>query len=93
MIDQKTLEHIAFLARLHVTEAEAKEFSQQLSTVLGHFEKISLIDTAGVEPLVTPSEIETHWRQDQIKKEFSAEEMVANSPEKTGNLFTVPPVV
>ena len=93
MIDQKTLEHIAFLARLYVTDTEAKEFSQQLSTVLGHFEKISTIDTKGIEPLVTPSEIENLWRKDESRKELSAEEIVANSPDKTGNLFTVPPVV
>lgn len=93
MIDPKALEHIANLARLHVTPKEAEEFAAQLSKVLGYFEQISKVETKGVEPLVTPSDIQTFWREDIAKKELSAEEIVANAPAKTGNLFTVPPVV
>jgi aspartyl-tRNA(Asn)/glutamyl-tRNA(Gln) amidotransferase subunit C len=93
MIDKKAIEHIAKLARLHVSDKEAEEFSQQLSKALGYFEQISKVDTQGVEPLVTPSEMEVFWREDVNKKELSAEELVANAPEKVGNLFKVPPVV
>jgi aspartyl-tRNA(Asn)/glutamyl-tRNA(Gln) amidotransferase subunit C len=93
MIDKKAIEHIAKLARLHVTESEAQEFSTQLSKALGYFEQISKVPTEGVEPLVTPSEIETFWREDKVTKEFSADQLVANAPDKVGNLFKVPPVV
>lgn len=93
MIDKKTIEHIAKLARLHISEAEAQEFSMQLSKALGYFEQISKVPTEGVEPLVTPSEIETFWREDGVKKQLSAEELVSNAPDKIGNLFRVPPVV
>ncbi|PIS11633.1 MAG: Asp-tRNA(Asn)/Glu-tRNA(Gln) amidotransferase subunit GatC [Bdellovibrio sp. CG10_big_fil_rev_8_21_14_0_10_47_8] len=93
MIDQKTVQHIATLARLYVTESEAQEYSRQLSKILGYFEQISQVNTQGVEPLVTPTEIECFWREDVVQKELSAEEIVANAPEKTGHLFTVPPVV
>ena len=93
MIDKKTIEHIAKLARLHVTDAEAQEFSTQLSKALGYFEQISKVPTQGVEPLVTPSEVESFWREDGVKKALSADELVANAPDKVGNLFKVPPVV
>ena len=93
MMDREALEHIARLARLHVTETEAQEFAAQLSKALGYFEQISKVETKGVEPLVTPSEMQVFWREDKAKQELSAEEIVANAPAKTGNLFTVPPVV
>lgn len=93
MIDKKTIEHIAKLARLEVTEQEANMYSQQLSKVLEYFEQIAKIDTSGVEPLVTPSEIESFWREDINRAEFTAEEMTQNAPSKAGNLFKVPPVV
>jgi len=93
MIDKKTIEHIAKLARLEISEAEADEYSQQLGKALGHFEQISKINTDGVEPLVTPTEIEEFWREDVMKQEFAAEEMTQNAPSKVGNLFKVPPVV
>jgi aspartyl/glutamyl-tRNA(Asn/Gln) amidotransferase, C subunit len=93
MIDKKTIEHIAKLARLHVTEQEAIEYSEQLSKALSYFDQINKVDTNGVEPLVTPTEIESFWREDEAKEEFTAEEMTANAPAKAGNLFKVPPVV
>lgn len=93
MIDKKTIEHIAGLAKLHVSDDEAQEYSEQLSKVVSHFEQIVKIDTQGIEPMVTPSEIEAYWREDIAKEEFTAEEMTANAPAKAGNLFKVPPVV
>ena len=93
MIDQKTIAHIAKLARLYVTDEEAKLYGEQLSKVLGQFEQISKVDTSNIEPLVTPTDMESFWREDQVKKEVTAEEIVANAPQKTGHLFTVPPVV
>ena len=93
MIDPKTVEHIAKLARLSISEEDAKTYSQHLSNVLKYFEEISKVKTDQIEPLVTPTDLETFWRKDVSIKELSAEEIVANAPQKTGNLFTVPPVV
>ena len=93
MVDPKAIAHIAKLARLYVSEADAQEYSEQLSKMLGYFEQISKVDTTGIEPLVTPSDVSSFWREDVVKNENTAAEMVANAPEKTGNLFTVPPVV
>lgn len=93
MIDKKTIEHIAKLARLEITEAEAEEYSEQLGKALSHFEQISKIVTTGVEPLVTPTEIEEFWREDVVSQEFTSEEMISNAPSRAGNLFKVPPVV
>lgn len=93
MIDKKTIEHIAKLARLEITDAEANEYSEQLGKALNHFQQIAKIDTNGIEPLVTPTEIEEFWREDVAKQEFTPEEMTANAPAKAGNLFKVPPVV
>lgn len=93
MIDKKTIEQIAKLSKLYITEQEAQQYGEQLSKVLGHFEQISKVDTQGIEPLITPTDINSFWRQDLVVKELTAEEIVANAPQKTGNLFTVPPVV
>ena len=93
MIDKKTVEHIAKLARLKLSDAEAQEYSATLTQVLGHFEQISNIDTKEVEPLITPVEIAQVWRCDESKQEITTEEILQNAPHKTGHLFTVPPVV
>jgi len=92
-MDEKQVQQVAELARLEISHEEALEYATQLSQAIAHFDQISKIDTQGVEPLATPTEIEIYWRKDEARKEYSAEEMLANAPQKTGNLFTVPPVV
>ncbi|WP_413585897.1 Asp-tRNA(Asn)/Glu-tRNA(Gln) amidotransferase subunit GatC [Bdellovibrio sp. HCB274] len=93
MIDKKSIENIAKLARLQITEQEATEFSQQMEKILHNFQKIEQIDTTGVEPMITPTEIEAYWREDKVVQKYTAEEIIANAPEHAGNLFKVPPVV
>ncbi len=93
MIDLKTVERIAHLARLEVSPAQAQEFSEQLSKILGYFEQISKLDTKDVIPMVTPSEIEAFWRDDEQVIKHESEAMVANAPDKIGSLYKVPPVV
>ncbi len=91
--NKDVIQKIANLARLRLSPEEANEFSEQLSKIIIHFDEISNIDTQGIEPLITPSEIEYSTREDVAKQNFKAEDMVANAPEKQGNLFKVPPVV
>ncbi len=93
MIDKKDVSHIAKLARLKITDEESSQYADQLSSILKYFEQVSEIKTDNIEPLVTPTDIEAFWRPDEDKKSYSTDEMLANAPEKTGNLFTVPPVV
>lgn len=90
MIDVKK---VADLARLHIQPEDEARYQEQLSAIFKYFEEVAQIDTAGVEPLATPSEIEQVWRADEARVEISTEEALANAPEKSGQLFKVPPVV
>lgn len=93
MIDPKQVAHMAHLARLKVSDTQLQEYSKQLQNILKYFEQISKVNTQGVEPMITPTEIEEYWREDQSQKESTSEQMLANAPERAGNLFKVPPVV
>jgi aspartyl-tRNA(Asn)/glutamyl-tRNA(Gln) amidotransferase subunit C len=94
MISEEEVSRVALLARLSMGADEIKKLSQQLSLVLGHFEHVSKINTEGVEPLVTPTDIEQMWREDKAEQWAGASESaMKNAPEAVGNLFKVPPVV
>lgn len=92
-LSAEEVQKIAFLARLKLDGSEVEQYARQLNDMLGYFNQISTIDTTGIEPLVTPSDIEMVWRADETHREQTTAEIVANAPQKTGNLFTVPPVV
>lgn len=93
MISESEVSRVAHLARVSLTPAETQELAQQLSSVLKHFEQIAAVNTEGVEPLVTPTDMEAFWREDQVEGWESPEVATANAPETVGNLFKVPPVV
>ena len=58
-----------------------------------YFEQIAQVNTDGIEPLITPTDIETFWREDEVIQELTPEEILENAPDKIGNLFRVPPVI
>ncbi len=93
MITKESIQKISKLARLSLTEQESTQISEQLTNILKHFEEISELDTKQVIPTVTPSDIAFHWRADEVAHEVSTEKLVANAPDKSGQLFKVPPVV
>lgn len=92
-MDANEIRNVAHLARLALSETEIQQATEQLSLILNHFEKMSVISTEGVEPMVTPTEIENFWREDVVRQELSPEEVLQNAPLSQGRLFKVPPVV
>lgn len=93
MITEKNIQKIAELSRLSLTEEELQSYSQQLSSILEHFQKLAAVNTDGVEPLVTPTDMVEHWRDDCAETWAAADRALEQAPEKVGNLFKVPPVV
>ena len=93
MLTQETVLKVAKLARLAITEAEAAEYQKQFDKILGYFKKLAEANTEGVEPLITPTDIEIFWREDVVRQEHSPEDIVKSAPETRGNLYKVPPVV
>lgn len=91
MISKETVEKIADLARLDLSKDEIAGYSNKLSAILKHFDELNQLDTSNVEPLTTPTLIESYMQEDVLKQ--STEDMLSNAPEKSGNLYKVPPVV
>ena len=50
-VDEATVRRIARLARIKVTDAEAKALESELSGILDWVKQLDEVDTAGVEPM------------------------------------------
>ncbi len=93
MITKETVFKIAGLARLQLSDDEAIAYTKHLNATLENFDKIAKLDTTNIEPLLTPSEITPHLREDVVVAGPGAEKILTNAPDKSGNLYKVPPVV
>ena len=87
------IEKVVSLARLQLTDKEMNGFSEQMTSILSYFEDLKDVDTKGVEPLVTPTEITKDYRADESIVWKEASLALELAPQKKGNLFQVPPVV
>lgn len=92
-INQFTIQKIANLAKLKITESEAADYVPQIQNILSHFDELKGLNTDQIEPLMTPVQLSVHMRPDQAEKNFSTEELLKNAPDRVGLLFKVPPVV
>ena len=93
MLDLEMIEKIAKLSRLELSEHEKHEFQKQLSIALDYFAQVEKLNTDQVAPLLTPTEIQAIYRQDENVQNGNPDKMLANAPDQLGNLFKVPPVI
>lgn len=92
-ISKQEVEKVAKLARLHVTESEKDAFAKQLSQILTHVEKLNQYDTKGVEPTSTVLGQVNVFRDDTVRPSLSADQALANAPEREADGFCVPKII
>ena len=85
--------YVARLARINLTEDEAKSFQKQLDDVLKYVEKLRQLDVAGVDAAAHPLSGFNVFREDAARDWFTAEQALSNAPRQANGLFVVPKVV
>jgi|TARA_B110000263_G_C14901030_1_gene326136 aspartyl-tRNA(Asn)/glutamyl-tRNA(Gln) amidotransferase subunit C len=92
-ITSKLIEDIAALAKLEFDEKSAEEMKADLEKIIWFVDKLSKVDTDGVEPLIYLSEEVSVLREDEIKAVVSQVEALKNATEKDSDYFKVPTVL
>ncbi len=80
MIDEALVQKLATLARLGLTKTEVEKFTHQLDDILGFFEKLAEVDTAGVEPIAQITGLADITRPDTVEESSIAHELLECSP-------------
>jgi aspartyl-tRNA(Asn)/glutamyl-tRNA(Gln) amidotransferase subunit C len=81
--------HIAWLARLGLTEAEVEMFSRQLSNILENFEILQEVDTTNVPLANHLGTRQNIFREDEAARSLPKDEILANAPRKEENCLKV----
>ncbi|PTN39023.1 Asp-tRNA(Asn)/Glu-tRNA(Gln) amidotransferase subunit GatC [Desulfonatronum sp. SC1] len=84
---------VAGLAKLNLKPKKVEQFAAQFNNILGYMQKLNELDTSGVEPLYSPVTHETMFREDEVRMEYSREELLGNAPETDGSYFIVPRII
>ncbi|MBI5602648.1 MAG: Asp-tRNA(Asn)/Glu-tRNA(Gln) amidotransferase subunit GatC [Deltaproteobacteria bacterium] len=92
-LSQQEVEHVAFLARLQLAPEEIETFTGQLNGILLYMEKLSELDTGGIEPITHALHLSNAFREDQVVPSLPREEALGLAPEQGCSAFVVPKVI
>lgn len=79
-LDRATVEHIAALARIGLTEEEIERMREQLSSILDHISSLQDVDTDDIPPTAQVIQLHNVMRDDVVQPSLPRELVLANAP-------------
>lgn len=93
MISRQDVEHVARLARLELNNDEIERMREQLNAILGYIDKLRELDITNVEPTSHAVPLVNVMREDEVVPCVPTDAMLANAPDRVGELFRVPRII
>jgi aspartyl-tRNA(Asn)/glutamyl-tRNA(Gln) amidotransferase subunit C len=92
-LSRSDVEHVAFLARLRLTDPELDQLLGQLNHILDQYAKLAELDTSGIAPTAQTIELENILREDVAGPSLTVEQVVGNAATTEGDFIVVPPIL
>lgn len=92
-VDEKTVRRIARLARITMTDDEAKSLEGEITGILNWVEQLGEVKTDDVEPMTRVVAQKLAMREDKVTDGGIADDIVKNAPMIDDHYFVVPKVV
>ncbi|QAB17606.1 Asp-tRNA(Asn)/Glu-tRNA(Gln) amidotransferase subunit GatC [Leucobacter muris] len=88
-ITAQTVQHLAGLARIALTDAEIDSLTTELDSILANIAKVSEVARDDVPATSHPIPLNNVTRPDEIADVLTREQALANAPETTDGMFRV----
>ncbi len=92
-ITKKEVEHVAWLARVELSEEEKTLFTRQLNEILDYFRLIDEAKTEGIPPTYHVLELTNVFREDEVEPSLDMEKSLGNAPRKEKGYFRAPRII
>jgi aspartyl-tRNA(Asn)/glutamyl-tRNA(Gln) amidotransferase subunit C len=92
-VDEATVRRIARLARIKITDTEAKGLEKELTGIMQWVEQLGEVNTDNVEPMTRVVPIALKKRTDKVTDGEKADDVTRNAPMTEDHFFVVPKVV
>lgn len=92
-VDKDTVNKIARLSRIAISDAEADKMVGELNGILAWVEQLGEVDVTGVEPMTAVIPNKLRLRDDVVTDGDVRDKVLANAPAREGSFFGVPKVI
>ncbi len=93
MLDNKSLQKLAKLARIEIKKEDEEKILNLLNNDIITVKAVNDINTDGLEPLINPYDMQLIVHKDEITDGEKQEELMKCAPKSMYNYFIVPKVV
>ncbi len=93
ILDERTVRHVAHLARLKLSDDDLAEARQQLARILAYVDQLNELKTDDVEPTAHPLEITNVFREDSVGESWTADAALSQARQRQNGFFQVPRVL
>jgi aspartyl-tRNA(Asn)/glutamyl-tRNA(Gln) amidotransferase subunit C len=92
-LDKDTVRQVAYLARIKVPDDRLDGLARELNGIIGWVEQLGEVDTDGVQPMTSVTEMDAPLRADAVTDGNAPDAVLANAPDAEDGFYTVPKVV
>lgn len=92
-LSRSDVEHVAYLARLGLTDAELTRLEAELNHILDQYAILAELPTDEIPPTAQTIELENILRDDVVKPSLPVEAVLANAPARDGDFIVVPAIL
>lgn len=92
-INKDLIEKLAHLSRLNIDLEDTEKLGRELTSIVNWMDKLSELDTDGVEPLIHMSQEVNILREDIPVKSMDTRQALMNVPVKDSDYIRVPKFV
>ena len=92
-ITREDVDHVAYLARLGLDEAERERLRVELDQILEYMQVLQQLDTTTIPPTAQVIPLHNVMRPDVVRPSLSVDEVLANAPAREDTLFRVAAVL
>lgn len=93
-VNQGTIEHLAKLSNMALTEDEVNGLTRNIADIVSYISQLDELDTTNIEPTYQVFEMKNIWRADTIlEQEANSLQLLALSQEVHNNQIKVPKVL
>ena len=87
------INHMAKLARLHLTDSEKVRLGQQVETIIQYIDHLDQLDTSTVEPTSHIIPLENVFREDEKKQNFPDIDPLSLAPAQKNRHYEVQKII
>ena len=91
-LSKKEVRHVAMLARLGLEPGDEEFYTEQLSGILAHIDRLQQLDTKAIPPTAQVVQVTNPLREDVPRPGLSQEEALSNAPATVNGMFRVPSI-